>query len=172
MWEIWTNSLLLKALKSCPKSKNSPDLVTLPTTYLSSLKSCSKFLELKKAKHLSISIRDCEGTCDAWSGNCQVDILKSSTRHHLGRIYVSRQLDFRGELDELAGEGWEEGFSPIASEVRPTCGLAVANDVSDVTGQFCPQVLGRFPVGPVAKHSGLYQQFSSMIHSAYCKKME
>ena len=29
MWEIWANLLLPKALKSCPKSKKSPDLVTL-----------------------------------------------------------------------------------------------------------------------------------------------
>ena len=29
MWEIWTNKLLLKALKSCPKSNKSPNLVTL-----------------------------------------------------------------------------------------------------------------------------------------------
>ena len=29
MWEIWANLLLPKALKSCPKSKKSPNLVTL-----------------------------------------------------------------------------------------------------------------------------------------------
>ena len=29
MWEIWANQLLPKALKSCPKSNKSPDLVTL-----------------------------------------------------------------------------------------------------------------------------------------------
>ena len=29
MWEIFANQLLPKALKSCPKSKKSPDLVTL-----------------------------------------------------------------------------------------------------------------------------------------------
>ena len=29
MWEIWANSLLQKALKSCPKCKKSPTLVTL-----------------------------------------------------------------------------------------------------------------------------------------------
>ena len=30
MWEIWANLLLPRALKSCPKSKKSPNLVTLP----------------------------------------------------------------------------------------------------------------------------------------------
>ena len=34
MWKIWTNKLLPKALKSCPKSNKSPDLVTLTTTIL------------------------------------------------------------------------------------------------------------------------------------------
>ena len=29
MWEIWANSLLLKALKSSPKSNKLPNLVTL-----------------------------------------------------------------------------------------------------------------------------------------------
>ena len=29
MWEIWANSLLPQALKSCPKSNKSPNLVTL-----------------------------------------------------------------------------------------------------------------------------------------------
>ena len=29
MWEIWTNELLPKALKSCPNSNKSPNLVTL-----------------------------------------------------------------------------------------------------------------------------------------------
>ena len=29
MWEIWANLLLPKALKSCPKSKKLPNLVTL-----------------------------------------------------------------------------------------------------------------------------------------------
>ena len=29
MWEIWANLLLLRALKSCPKSNKSPDLVRL-----------------------------------------------------------------------------------------------------------------------------------------------
>ena len=29
MWMIWTNKLLPKALKSCPKSNKSPNLVTL-----------------------------------------------------------------------------------------------------------------------------------------------
>ena len=29
MWEIWANLLLPKALKSCPKSNKSPNLVTL-----------------------------------------------------------------------------------------------------------------------------------------------
>ena len=29
MWEIWANLFLPKALKSCPKSNKSPDLVTL-----------------------------------------------------------------------------------------------------------------------------------------------
>ena len=32
MQEIWTNSLLPKALKSCPKSNKSPNLVTLINT--------------------------------------------------------------------------------------------------------------------------------------------
>ena len=30
MWKIWANQLLPKALKRCPKSNKSPDLVTLP----------------------------------------------------------------------------------------------------------------------------------------------
>ena len=30
MWEIWANELLPKALKTCQKSKKSPNLVTLP----------------------------------------------------------------------------------------------------------------------------------------------
>ena len=29
MWEIWANKLLPNALKSCPKSNKSPNLVTL-----------------------------------------------------------------------------------------------------------------------------------------------
>ena len=29
MWEIWANQLLPKALKTCPKSNKSPNLVTL-----------------------------------------------------------------------------------------------------------------------------------------------
>ena len=29
MWKIWVKSLLQKALKSCPKSNKSPNLVTL-----------------------------------------------------------------------------------------------------------------------------------------------
>ena len=29
MWEIWANLLLPRACKSCPKSKKSPNLVTL-----------------------------------------------------------------------------------------------------------------------------------------------
>ena len=29
MWEIWANSLVPKALKSCPKSNKLPNLVTL-----------------------------------------------------------------------------------------------------------------------------------------------
>ena len=29
MWETWANHLLPKALKSCPKSNKSPNLVTL-----------------------------------------------------------------------------------------------------------------------------------------------
>ena len=29
MWKIWANYLLGKALKSCPKSNKSPNLVTL-----------------------------------------------------------------------------------------------------------------------------------------------
>ena len=29
MWAIWTNQLLPKALKSCPKSNKAPNLVTL-----------------------------------------------------------------------------------------------------------------------------------------------
>ena len=29
MWEIWANRLLPSALKSCPKSNKSPNLVTL-----------------------------------------------------------------------------------------------------------------------------------------------
>ena len=29
MWEIWANLLFAKVLKSCPKSKKSPNLVTL-----------------------------------------------------------------------------------------------------------------------------------------------
>ena len=29
MWEIWTNKLMAKTLKSCPKSNKSPNLVTL-----------------------------------------------------------------------------------------------------------------------------------------------
>ena len=33
MWEIWTNELLPKALKSCPKCKKSPNLVTLNMAY-------------------------------------------------------------------------------------------------------------------------------------------
>ena len=32
MWEIWANLLLPKALKSCPKSNKSPNLVTLTMT--------------------------------------------------------------------------------------------------------------------------------------------
>ena len=32
MWEIWANSLLLKALKSSPKSNKLPNLVTLFVT--------------------------------------------------------------------------------------------------------------------------------------------
>ena len=32
MWEIWANLLLPKALKSCPKSNKSPDLVTLSSS--------------------------------------------------------------------------------------------------------------------------------------------
>ena len=31
MWEIWENQLSPKALKSCPKSNKSPNLVTLHT---------------------------------------------------------------------------------------------------------------------------------------------
>ena len=34
MWEIWANLLLPKALKSCPKCKKSPNLVTLSTADL------------------------------------------------------------------------------------------------------------------------------------------
>ena len=34
MWEIWANQLLPQALKSCPKSNKSPNLVTLEMTYL------------------------------------------------------------------------------------------------------------------------------------------
>ena len=34
MQEIWTNSLLPKALKSCPKANKLSNLVTLPFTYL------------------------------------------------------------------------------------------------------------------------------------------
>ena len=34
MWEIWANLLLPKALKSCPKSKKSPNLVTLDAAQL------------------------------------------------------------------------------------------------------------------------------------------
>ena len=34
MWEIWANKLLPKALKSCPKSNKSPNLVTLPPWHL------------------------------------------------------------------------------------------------------------------------------------------
>ena len=33
MWEIWANRLLSKALKSCPKSNKSPNLVTLVVTF-------------------------------------------------------------------------------------------------------------------------------------------
>ena len=32
MWEIWANYLFLKALKSCPNSNKSPNLVTLVMT--------------------------------------------------------------------------------------------------------------------------------------------
>ena len=33
MWDIWANYLLPKALKSCPKCKKSPNLVTLKDTH-------------------------------------------------------------------------------------------------------------------------------------------
>ena len=33
MWEIWTNQLLPKALKSCPMSNKLPNLVTLVVCY-------------------------------------------------------------------------------------------------------------------------------------------
>ena len=33
MWDIWTNLLLPKAFKSCPKSNKSPNLVTLVRMY-------------------------------------------------------------------------------------------------------------------------------------------
>ena len=33
MWEIWANLLLPQALKSCPKSNKSPNLVTLVVAY-------------------------------------------------------------------------------------------------------------------------------------------
>ena len=36
MWQIWTNQLLPKALKSCPKSNKSPNLVTLLESLLGS----------------------------------------------------------------------------------------------------------------------------------------
>ena len=45
MWMIWTNKLLPKALKSCPKSNKSPNLVTLSA--ISSL--CDLKLEEIKA---------------------------------------------------------------------------------------------------------------------------
>ena len=32
MWDIWANQLLLKALKTCPKSNKSPNLVPLTKT--------------------------------------------------------------------------------------------------------------------------------------------
>ena len=44
MWEIWTNLLLPEALKSCPKSNKSPNLVTLLPTYL--LKTLKSFFIL------------------------------------------------------------------------------------------------------------------------------
>ena len=34
MWEIWANLLLPKALKSCPKSKKSPNLITLLSFFI------------------------------------------------------------------------------------------------------------------------------------------
>ena len=34
MWEIWTNNLLPKAIKSCPKSPKWPNLVTLFPSYI------------------------------------------------------------------------------------------------------------------------------------------
>ena len=44
MWEIWANLLLPKALKSCPKYKKSPNLVTLHASYtLSGPKAASEF---------------------------------------------------------------------------------------------------------------------------------
>ena len=39
MWEIWTNLLLPKALKSCPKSSKLPNLVTLYESSIYSLAS-------------------------------------------------------------------------------------------------------------------------------------
>ena len=38
MWEIWANLLLPKALKTCPKSNKSPNLVTLPVSLATDVK--------------------------------------------------------------------------------------------------------------------------------------
>ena len=40
MWEIWANYLLPKAIKSCPKSNKSPNLVTLTAMHTKILGSC------------------------------------------------------------------------------------------------------------------------------------
>ena len=48
MWEIWAKELLPKALKTCPKFNNLPNLVTLPVLQLPRCSKCGRVAREKK----------------------------------------------------------------------------------------------------------------------------
>ena len=60
MQEIWTNSLLPKALKSCPKANKSPNLVTLVTCFL--LNMFIDFVPMKPS--LIFRVTSCHSFCN------------------------------------------------------------------------------------------------------------
>ena len=103
------------------------------------------------------SVRFCLAITGEISGDGDVDILPVHSGDGHGRVDVSGQLRLRGELDQLTVVGREESLAAVAPEVGPAGGLAVADDERDVVRQLGPEVGRRFPVSPVAEHSGLSQ---------------
>ena len=75
MWEIWTNQFLPKALKSCPKSNKSPNLVTLDG--INNCVSCLDLILLWKFLSVGVVLKP-KNFCSRWGLNSWPRLQRSN----------------------------------------------------------------------------------------------